>query len=129
MGLRMNRTFALSAAMVLGLAGGTMGAARAQSQGPNIIEFRQVGMALLAGDFAGNRDVAAAKSDVKTLEGRAKAMQRWAALIPAGLPAGTAAGNNTKALAEVWSDNAGFQKAAATMGEAAGKLADAAKSG
>jgi cytochrome c556 len=124
----MNRTIALSAAVALGVLGCATGRAQAQTPGLNIIEYRQVGMALTGGDFAGIRDSAAAKVDVKTLEGRAKAIQRWAALIPAVFPAGTAAGN-TKALPEVWSDNAGYVKAAAAMGEAAGKLADAAKAG
>jgi len=99
----------------------------AQAQGPNLIEVRQVGFALMSGNFGGIRDVATAKGDLKTLEARAKAIQRYAALIPALFPPGTAAGNNTKALPEVWSDNAGFQKAAMALGDASGKLADAAK--
>ncbi len=106
----------------------TIGTAQAQS-GPNLIEYRQVGFSLLAGDFAGIRAVATAKGDVKTLEGPARAMQRFAALIPSLFPAGTQAGNNTRALPEIWSDQAGFQKAAAALGDAAGAISIAAKAG
>jgi len=120
----MRKALALAAAMAVV----TIGTVQAQG-GPNLIEYRQVGMSLLAGDFAGIRAVATAKGDVKTLEGPAKAIQRWAALIPAVFPAGTQAGNNTKALPEIWSDQPGFQKAAAVMGEAAGALSVAAKTG
>ena len=102
--------------------------AQAQS-GPNLIETRQVAFALLSGDFGGINAVIALKGDVKTLESRARAMARYAAIIPSLFPPGTAAGNNTKALPEVFSDAAGFQKAAMAMGAAATKLADSAKAG
>lgn len=117
---------ALAIATVLGSVVCATGGS-AQAQGPNLIEVRQVGFALMSGNFGGIRDVANAKGDLKTLETRAKAIQRYAALIPALFPQGTAAGNNTKALPEVWSDSAGFQKAAMALGDASGKLADAAK--
>jgi cytochrome c556 len=118
------RNFVLAAAMVVAASG----AATAQ-QGPNLIEVRQVSMALLTGDFAGIRAVAAAKGDVKTLENPAKAMVRFAAIIPSLFPQGTAAGNNTKALPEVWSNSDGFSKASAAFGEASAMLARAAAAG
>ena len=120
----MTKKLALAAAMVLAVAG----SASAQS-GPNLIEIRQVGMALQTGDFGGINAVVTLKGDVKPLEARAKAIARWAALIPSLFPAGTQTGNNTKALPEIWSDSAGFQKAAMALGAAATELADAAKSG
>jgi len=122
------RKFVLAAAVAVAASGAMIGAANAQS-GPNLIEMRQVGFALLAGDFAGLRAVAAAKGDVKTLENPGKAMVRYAALIPALFPQGTAAGSNTKALPEIWSDNAGFKKAADGLGEASGMLVKAAAAG
>jgi cytochrome c556 len=103
----------------------TTGLARAD--GPSPIEIRQTGLDLLSGDFAGIRAVVAAKGDVKPLESAAKAMQRWAAIMPAFFPAGTEAGS--KAKAEIWTDMDGFKKAAAKLGEAAGKLAELAKAG
>ena len=96
---------------------------------PNFIETRQAGQDLLAGDFAGIRAVVAAKGDVKTLENPAKAMARWIRNFPTQFPPGTEEGHNTKALAAVWSDAAGFQKAANTLAEAADKLATLAKAG
>ncbi len=122
------KTFVLAAAVAVAASGFVPGVAQAQS-GPNLIDMRQVGFALLAGDFAGIRAVAAAKGDVKTLENPAKAMGRYAALIPALFPQGTAAGNNTKALPEVWSDAAGFKKAADGLGEASAMLVKAAAAG
>lgn len=122
------KTFVLAAAVAVAASGLVPGVAQAQS-GPNIIEVRQVGMALLAGDFAGIRAVAAAKGDVKTLENPAKAIGRFAAIMPSLFPQGTAAGNNTKALPEVFSDAAGFKKAADAMGEASAMLVKAAAAG
>ena len=120
----MKKTLALAAALAVAASG----IAVAQN-GPNLIETRQVGFALLGGNFSGIRAVATAKGDVKTLENPAKAIARYAAIIPSLFPAGTQAGNNTKALPEVWSDSAGFQKAAAGLGEAATQLAKAANAG
>jgi cytochrome c556 len=96
---------------------------------PNIVETRQAGQDLLAGDFAGIRAVIAAKGDVKTLEGPAKAMARWIRQFPTQFPAGSDKISGTKALPAVWSDPAGFQKAADTMADASDKLAVLAKAG
>jgi len=104
-----------------------MGVARAQGLDP--IAVRQAGMSLQAGDFAFIRSVVAAKGDVKPLEAPAKAIAKWAAVIPTVFAKGTETGHDTKALPEVWSDQAGFQKIAVSLGEAATKLAVAAKAG
>ncbi len=104
-----------------------IGVARADGLDP--IPVRQAGMALTGGDFAFIRSVVAAKGDVKALEVPAKAMAKWAAVIPAVFPAGSDKGGDTKALPEIWSDRAGFEKSAMTMGAAADKLAIAAKAG
>jgi cytochrome c556 len=118
----------LAAAMVVAASGVLTGAAQAQS-GPNLIETRQVGFALLSGDFTGIRAVAAAKGDVKSLENPAKAMVRFAALIPSLFPQGTAAGSNTKALPDIWSKNEDFKKAAAAFGDASAMLVKASAAG
>lgn len=122
------RKFVLAAAVAVAASAGAISGAHAQS-GPNLIEVRQVGFALLSGDFAGIRAVAAAKGDVKTLEGPARAIGRFAAVMPSLFPQGTAAGNNTKALPEIWSDSAGFKKAADALGDASGLLVKAAAAG
>ncbi len=95
----------------------------------NVIETRQAGQDLLAGDFAGIRAVVAAKGDVKTLEGPSKAMARWIKAFAGQFPAGSDKGNNTKALPAIWSDPAGFQKDIDAMADASGKLAMLAKAG
>ena len=110
---------------VLGIA--TAGTASAQWAG--IFETRQAGMALQSADFAGIRAVVAAKGDVKTLENPAKAIARWIKQFPSLFPAGTEQGHDTKALPAIWSDKAGFQKAADDLAAASTKMAELAKAG
>jgi len=105
----------------------TVGVARAD--GFDIIETRQAGQDLLNGTFAGIKAVVVAKGDVKTLETPAKAMARWMKQCPSMFPKGSEEGHNTKALAVIWSDPAGFEKAANDLAEAATKLAELAKAG
>lgn len=104
----------------------TTGLARAD--GPSPIEVRQAGLDLLGGTFSSIRAVAAAKGDIKTLEAPAKAMQRFAALMPGLFPKGSETGA-TKARPEIWSDEAGFAKAAMALATASEKLAALAKAG
>ncbi|MEA2745765.1 MAG: hypothetical protein QOG25_4136 [Acetobacteraceae bacterium] len=104
-----------------------MGGARAEGLDP--IAVRQAGYSLQGSSFAYIRSVVAAKADVKQLEVPAKAIAKWAAVIPTLFPKGTETGGNTKALPEIWSDQAGFQKIALALNEAATKLAVAAKAG
>jgi cytochrome c556 len=118
----MRREFLLAAVLALGAAGA------AQAQEFNIIETRQAGQDLLSGDFSGIRAVVAAKGDVTKLEDPAKAMVRWMKQFPSTFPAGSDKGP-TKALPAVWSDPAGFHKAADNFIAAAEKLMQLAKSG
>jgi len=113
--------------LLAGLAIATAGIAQAQSI--DVIESRQAGQDLLAGTFAGIRGVVAAKGDVKTLENPAKAMARWIKQYPTLFPKGSDTGHDTKALPAVWSDMAGFQKAAGDLADASTKLAELAKAG
>jgi cytochrome c556 len=124
----MKKTIALCVTLMLAALGvGQVSPAQAQALDP--IAIRQVGMDLQAGSFGYIRSVVAAKADVKPLEAPAKAIARWAATIPSVYPAGSDKGGNTKALPEVWSDRAGFEKIAMALGAAATKLAAAAKDG
>lgn len=101
----------------------------ARADGYDPIETRQAGQDLLAGTFAGIRAVVTAKGDVKTLESPAQAMARWIRQFPTQFPMGSGGGHNTKALPAIWSDPAGFQKAAGDLADAATKLAELAKAG
>jgi cytochrome c556 len=100
-----------------------------RAEGLDPIAVRQAGFALQGGDFAFIRSVVAAKGDVKPLEVPARAIAKWAAVIPTVFPKGSEKGGDTKALPEIWSDPAGFQKIAMALGEAATKLATDAKAG
>jgi cytochrome c556 len=101
----------------------------ARADGLDPIAVRQAGFSLQNGDFAFIRSVVAAKGDVKPLEVPARAIAKWAAVIPTVFPKGSEKGGDTKALPEIWSDSAGFQKIAVALGEAATKLATDAKAG
>ncbi|MDR3534117.1 MAG: cytochrome c [Rhodopila sp.] len=119
----MRNKIAFSAVMMLA----AMGMARAQSLDP--IAMRQVGMDLETGSFGFIRSVVAAKGDVRPLEGPAKAIARWQAMIPSLFPVGSDKGGDTRALPEIWSDRAGFDKLAMAASAAATRLAAAAKAG
>ena len=120
----MNKCKLALAAVVL-LAGA--GAARAQA--PDPIALRQAVFDLNSGTFGLARTIVANKLDVKPIENPARGMARWAALIPSMFPKGSEKGGDTKALPEIWSDPAGFKKAADEFAAASIKLADAAKAG
>jgi cytochrome c556 len=104
-------------------------AGAAHAAGPDPIETRQAGQDLMAADYAGIRAVVAAKGDVKTLQKPAEALARWIKQFPSHFPPGSDTGHNTKALPAVWSDPAGFHKAADNFVAAADKLAELAKAG
>src|ERR1700729_70243 len=98
----MTRKLVLITAMILAMGG----IARADSFDP--IVTRQAGLDLLAGNFAGIKAVITANGDVKTLEGPANAIKKWAAQFPTLFPAGSDKGT-TKAAPAIWTDQAGFQ--------------------
>ena len=68
-------------------------------------------------------------ADVKPYADGAKAMAAWGRAIPGMFPAGTETAHNTKAQPAVWSDRAGFEKAAANFTDSADKLSAAAATG
>lgn len=96
---------------------------------PDPIMLRQAGQDLVLGDFTGIGAVVKLKGDVTKLEQPAKALARWMTQFPTLFPPGSDTGHNTKALPAVWSDQAGFQKAADKFIDAADKLAQLAKAG
>jgi len=88
-----------------------------------LIAARQAGYDLQAGVAASMKTVIEAGGDVKGLVDGAKGLSSYGHVIPALFPDGTQSGHNTKARPEVWSDRAGFQKAAQTFWMEADKLA------
>jgi cytochrome c556 len=119
----MTRMLTLFAVLTLAAAGA------AKAEGPDPIETRQAGQDLVAGDFAGIRAVVAAKGDVKTIEGPAKAIARWIRQFPTQFPKGSEQGHNTRALPAIWTDTPDFKKHADDLAAAADKLAQLAKAG
>ena len=119
----MTRKLTLLAVLALATAGS------AWAQGVDVIETRQAGQDVYAGTFAGIRAVVAAKGDVKTLENPSKYMARWIKQFPTLFPKGSETGHDTKALPVIWTDMAGFQKAANDSADASMKMAELAKAG
>ena len=118
----MMKTVVLVTAMILAVGG------VAQAQGFDPVETRKAGQDLVSGTFAGIKAVVTTNGDVKTLESPAKAIQRWALVFPTLFPEGSDKGN-TKAAPAIWTDAAGFQKAAVSLATASEALATAAKAG
>jgi cytochrome c556 len=106
-----------------------MSSQRAKADTLDPIAVRQAVMSLQGGNASFVRSVVTSKGDVKQLEFSANAIAKSAAVIPSLFPKGTEKGGNTKALPEIWSDPAGFQKLATSLGDAAKKLAVDAKAG
>lgn len=123
----MTRKLVLVAAIVVAAGGFAPGGA-SFAQGIDPIQTRQAGQDLIAGDFAGIKAVIAAKGDVKTLEGPAKAISRWAKLFPSLFPPGSDTGE-TKAAPKIWTEKPEFEKAALRLSTEADALATAAKAG
>ena len=93
----------------------------------DVILVRQAGMSLQGAALNAVKLAVAANVDVKNFANAGTAMSLWAKQIPSVFPAGTDKGDDTKALPTIWSDSAGYAKAAAALGTAADKLTAAAK--
>ena len=89
----------------------------------DVIAARQAGFDLQGGVLAAMKAAVDAGGPVKPLTDGAKGLSSWGHVIPTLFPDGTQTGRNTKAKPEVWSDRAGFEKAAAAFTAAAEKLA------
>jgi cytochrome c556 len=117
--------------VILGLLAAFVGgAAQAQpAYSPDaMIATRQAGMDLQGIALGAIKAAVDAKADVKPLKNASDAIGNWARAIPGMFPTGTE-GGKTKALAAVWSDNAGFTKASADLATAAAALSTAAAAG
>jgi len=119
----MKRTLALAVIASLSVAG------LARAAGPDPIAVRQAGQDLLEGNFIGMTAVVAAKGNVTKLRKPAKAIARWMKVFPTEFPPGSDKGENTKAEPAIWSNHAGFVKAADKLAADAEILAGYAKAG
>ncbi len=116
--------------VTLVLAAGVLTAAATarRDDADQLIAARQAAFKLSGADFGGMKAVIDAKGDVKTQAFAARALAGWAKALPGLFPAGSD-GGTTEALPTIWSDRAGFEKAAASLATEATKLADLAKAG
>lgn len=125
----MNLRFAVAAAIL-----GAAGIACAQERGAaltsdQIIAARQAAYDLMHGATIGIKAAIAAQADVADFEDAADAIANWGRVAPTLFPDGTQQGHNTKAKPDIWSDRAGFVKAANNLTDQAAKLAQLAKAG
>ncbi len=125
----MNKLFTLGvAAIALGVSGLAFGQGAGVSLKPDdVIAARQAAFDLQNGVMAAMKTAIDGGLDVKGLTAGAKGIGAWGRVIPAMFPDGTQTGHNTKAKPEIWSDRAGFDKAAANLVAAADKLAQLAE--
>ncbi|CAN5625189.1 hypothetical protein BH10PSE14_BH10PSE14_21980 [soil metagenome] len=117
---------ALLAGLVLGAT--LLVAAAGDPAGDALIPARQAAFRLSGAVFGGMKPAIDRGDDVKTLVPASKALAGWARALPGLFPDGSD-GAATKALPNVWSDKAGFAKAAAAYADAADKLATLAAAG
>lgn len=125
-----NKLLVFAAACVLG----AVGLAAAEAGQPamsaqDVVATRQAAFNLSAATFGGMKGVIDSGADVKGQTFAAKGLARWARQLPSTFPAGTGAeaGVPTKAKAEIWSDRAGFEKAAADYAAQTQKLVELAE--
>ena len=112
------------ALLVLGAAGlATAQGTSVQLPSDTIIAARQAGFDLQAGNAGAMKAAIDSGADVKSYRDAAMALSNWGQVIPAMFPDGTQAGHDTHALPAVWSDRAGFEKAAENFWTQADKLA------
>ena len=93
-----------------------------------LIPARQAAFRLSGTVFGGMKPAIDRGDDVKTLVPAARSLTAWARALSGLFPPGSS-GAGTKALPTVWSDKAGFAKAATAYAEAADRLAALAAAG
>lgn len=106
-----------------------VGLSPARADGPDVIAIRQSGYDLVNAAMAAMKTGIASGQDVKNLADTAEAVEDWSKLIPSLFPPGSDHGGETKAKPEIWTDRAGFEKAALNFTTEAGKLTALAKAG
>jgi cytochrome c556 len=113
---------------ILGV-GGICGAQADDSQAAAtdaVIAVRQAGMAVQSSVVAAILQAIGTNADIMPFAATGDAMAEWSQRLPDLFPPGTESGQNTQARPAVWSDRAGFEKAAASLTVAAQAMAKAA---
>jgi cytochrome c556 len=121
-------TWVLGGAAVIFAGAAAYGADNTAPTRDQLIAARQAALDMSAASVGGIKAALARGADVKTLAFPAAGVAKWAHALPGLFPAGSG-GAPSHALPTVWSDRAGFEKAAANYAAAAGAMAAAAKAG
>lgn len=106
----------------------TAAVASRRDDADRLIAARQAAFKLSGATFGNIKATIDAGGDVTKLAFPAGALADWAHALPGMFPPGSD-GGTTRALPTVWSDRAGFEKAAANYGAEAKKLGDLARAG
>jgi cytochrome c556 len=120
-----------------GLALAAVVAGTAVAQGvaqTEVITARRDGLKRMSQHMEAIKAATEARSDPQALVARAEDMQAWFQALPTRFPAGTdtppgTGPGQTRALPVIWTERAGFERAAANAAAAAGVLRTAAASG
>jgi cytochrome c556 len=121
--LMMKRTVVLTgAALVAAILPALAAAPAGGPSAEQVIAARQAAFDMSAATFGGMAKAAKDGAAAKDLGFQAHGLAKWAHALPGLFPANSGSGN-TKAKPEVWSDAAGFAKAAANYAAASDKLA------
>jgi cytochrome c556 len=118
------------AAGALGLVAVNSQAAPAGPSPDEVIAARQASFDMSAATFGGMSHAAEAPdAEAKKFGFQANALAKWAKVLPTLFPAGTGPGGaaKTAALPTIWSDRAGFDKAAGDYAAATAKLLELSK--
>ena len=119
----MKRTIFAGAAILLAWPGFASAADTVTFKPDDVIAARQAAYDLQGGVSDAMKAGVANGVSVKPFADGAKGIAAWSRVIPSMFPVGTESGHDTKAKPEIWSDSAGFQKAAANLTVQAEKLA------
>jgi cytochrome c556 len=103
--------------------------ALAQPTARQLIDARVAGMHMAATLFhRGVKGALTSGADVRQIFHEPEGLALWANAIPGLFPAGSG-GEGSRAKPEIWTDRAGFERRAADLGAAAGRLAESARAG
>jgi cytochrome c556 len=117
------RKLVIAAVAVMAVAGGARAAGPVSMSPDDVVAWRKASFDLMGAVADGMKATVAAGQPVKPLTFGAKGIAAWAKAIPNAFPAGTESVGGTKGKPEIWSDSAGFTKAAGDLQQAAEKLA------
>jgi cytochrome c556 len=125
----MNRLPLSTALLVIGLIFGAQADESPAAAADYLIALRQTGMAIQSSVVAAILQAIGTNADIVPFAATGDAMAEWSQGLPDQFPPGTESGQNTQARPAVWSDRAGFEKAAANLTVAAQAMAKAATAG